>query len=185
MNTLKLLTLTVMLSVSQNVLSQTFDASAKAYGHLVLHDQTLEGTIDVNMDLDQVLLSIDNSMKIYSARDVKEIIIKGKSAYVGQKLNDEFFLMEVVTSGQISILHKSGIEKDPYTHKEYSGYFVEKKGHLQELEKKKDFLDLFGDDEKWMSIRIKNQGYDLENKADIRAAFDYYNQSFEASNPSP
>ncbi len=113
------------------------------------------------------------------------IIIKGKSAYVGQKLNDEFFLMEVVTSGQISILHKSGIEKDPYTHKEYSGYFVEKKGHLQELEKKKDFLDLFGDDEKWMSIRIKNQGYDLENKADIRAAFDYYNQSFEASNPSP
>tara|TARA_B100001245_G_C22858701_1_gene412828 strand:- start:114 stop:671 length:558 start_codon:yes stop_codon:yes gene_type:complete len=164
---------------------QTFDADSKAEGIVVTHSEKLTGTIDVNKDLNQVLLTQGNSMRIISARDIKEVLIDGKLSYKGFELDDNFYLMEVIAFGHITIYFKEGIEKDTYTHKQYTGYFCEKNGKIREVESKKDFLSLFGNDEKWMSLRIKNQGFDLNKKQDIKEAFRYYNQSFEVTNPSP
>ena len=173
------------LTLTLPLCAQTFDADTKAEGIVVTHSDKLSGAIDVNKDLNQVLLTQGNSMKIISARDIKEVLIDGKLTYKGYELDDKFYLMEVIAYGHITIYYKEGIEKDTYTHKQYSGYFFEKNGKIREVEGKKDFLGLFGNDEKWMSLRIKNQGFDLNKKQDVQAAFLYYNQSFEVTNPSP
>lgn len=167
--------------VSQLALAQSFDADGQAYGQLVLESETLTGKVDVNQPLNQVLLTRGNSMKIYSAKDIKEVVIDGTTTYESHQINGQFHLLEVIAWGKIHILYRSGIDKDEISSKEFSGYFHKRGTHLIELAKKKDFMQLFGNDEKWMSVRIKNQGLNLEEKVDIITIFDYYNQS----HPSP
>lgn len=174
-----------MLITSATVIAQSFDADSDNFGQLVLPQKTLTGKMHVNSKLNQVLLTQGNNMKIYSARDIKSIIIHNKTSFISHQLNGEYHLLEVLALGHISVFYKTGIEKDDFTHKQYSGFFTEIAGRLREIEKKKDFLELFGDDEKWMSLRIKNQGYNLDDKEDVKAVFQYYNQSFEVANPSP
>ncbi len=165
--------------------AQSFNANSKTSGILIGNNFKLKGTLDINMEQDQVLWSYDNQLKIFSAAQIKEIIIEGMPAYLSESLHDEKYLFEVLAFGQVTILYREGVIKDEFTKKTYDPYFTRTDKGLKELSRKKDFLGLFGNDEKWMELHIQNDDLDLDNKEDVITAFRYYNQTFEATSPSP
>lgn len=169
---------------SFSVKCQTFDANSKLTGKLVIAGDTFEGTLDVNLELNQVLFSKDNQMKIYSASQLDQILLNDHPAFVSASIQKTHYLFEILTHGQITLLYKEGIT-DEFTNKVLDPYFVQTPNGLKELTRKKDFLALFGNDEKWMELHIKNNDLDLDIKEDIITAFGYYNQTFEATSPSP
>ncbi|MEQ8473453.1 MAG: hypothetical protein RIC35_19810 [Marinoscillum sp.] len=165
--------------------SQSFDANSKMVGSIITHREELTGTIDINLALNQVLWSQDNSMRIVSASQIKMVLVEDTPKYTGNTINEEHYLFEILANGYVTILFREGIIKDEFTQKKFSGYFTVVKDKLVELERKKDFFELMGSDDKWMSLHIKNNDLNLERKEDIVKIFQYYNQTYEATHPSP
>jgi len=180
----------IALSLSLASKAQTFNADAKSTGTLKSTEGKFEGIIDVNFKNDQVLWRSDNISKLFSARQIKEIDVVDQngnhSRYKSFEFEYDHLLFLVVTAGKIEILFKPGIIKDKITQTYFPDYFVVgKHKQLIPLEKKKDFIDAFGNDAKWMAQYIKNESLDMSRVIDISKAFEYYNNSFEATHPVP
>lgn len=170
--------------------SQTFNADANTTGEIKTTEGKFEGIIDINMKNDQVLWRSDNTAKVFDASQIKEIRLKSpsgnESSYKSSELEGDHFIFLVVSSGKAEILYKKGILRDQTTQSFYPDYFaVGKRKELIPLEKKKDFINAFGEDAKWMAQYIKNNNLDFERVIDISKAFDYYNNSYEATHPLP
>lgn len=165
--------------------AQSFDAGTKKSGIIITNSERLEGNIDVSLELNQVFWSQNNTMRVVGASQVKEVVIAQQAAYAGRSLNDQTYLFEILAQGRVTIYYRAGILKDEFTNKYFSGYFSLENDRLVALDRKKDFLDLMGDDSKWMSQHIKNQDLDFDSREHIIAIFKYYNQTYEATHPSP
>ena len=144
----------------------------------------------MNPASNQVLCRSDEKTQIFSAQQIKEVRYTGSEGneiiYKGFELGEETHLFEVLSDGKITLLFKPGIIKDEFTNSTYPPFFtVGKKKELIPLERKKDLISAFGGDAKWMEQFIKNNQLDLDHKEGVHRAFSYYNQTFEATNPSP
>lgn len=185
MKYLRIIGLSYLLCSCHCGLAQSFDANSKKEGSIITHRELLVGKIDVNLELNQVLWTHDNSMRIVGASQIKQVVVDDTPRFAGKEWNEEFYLFEIIASGQVNILYREGIVKDELSNKTYSGYFTFVKDKLIPLEKKKDFFELMGGDDKWMSLHIKNNDLDFDTRNGIAAIFRYYNQTYEATHPSP
>ena len=87
--TLRSFVTSLLLISAMSSSAQSFNANSKTSGILIGNNFKLEGTLDINMEQDQVLWSYDNQLKIFSAAQIKEIIIEGMPAYLSESLHDE------------------------------------------------------------------------------------------------
>lgn len=162
-------------------ISQTFSLTSNTQGTLKTTDGKFEGIIDVNLDLDQVLWTKDNTTKIFGARQIKEVLFKNnetgeEKVYCGMEFDDEYHLFEVLSSGKVTILYHPDLTMKDDSNNSRPSYFAINKGRKAiPLRDEKDFLDLLGNDAKWMKLHIKNHQYDLTEKEDIIRTFHYYN----------
>lgn len=181
-------TLFVLIWISNAIYGQTFDANSKVEGVLKTTEGKFEGFVDVNLDLNQILWSKDNSSKIFGASQIKEARLEFPDGhtkiYLGQELSGHHYLFEAISYGKTVILYKEGIIRDRLGGSSYPPFFTIHKNKLVPLERKKDILEVFGGDAKWMHQFIKNRNLNLADKSDIEKAFDYYNGTFEAANPT-
>ncbi len=170
--------------------AQTFNAKASTSGVIKTSEGKYEGIIDINTTSNQVLCRSAEKTQIFSAQQIKEVRGTGAQGeeiyYKGYTLNGEAHLFEVLSDGKITLLFKPGIVKDEFTNSTYPPFFIlGKKKELIPRERKKDLISTFGGDSKWMEQFIKNNQLDLDHKEGVYRAFSYYNQTFEATNPSP
>ncbi|WP_421894213.1 hypothetical protein [Marinoscillum sp.] len=171
-------------------MAQTFNANAATSGVIRTSEGKYEGIIDINPASNQVLCRSAEKTQIFSAQQIKEVRYTGtegkETYYKGYELDGEAHLFEVLSDGKITLLFKPGIVKDDYSKSTYPPFFtVGKKKELIPLERKKDLIAAFGGDSRWMEQFIKNNQLDLDQKEGVYRAFSYYNQTFEATNPSP
>lgn len=173
------------LTGSLSLYAQTFDAQTTTQGVLKTTEGKYQGAVDVNTELDQVMWTSGNTTRIFGARQIKEVTISmenGQSKkYKGAEFDGGHYLFEVIAEGNTNILFRPKILKDSFTNTYYPDYFTLKKQQIIPLEKKKDFLALFGNDASWMHQFIKNQDIDLKVRDDVSEAYQYYNQTFEAA----
>ncbi|RED92824.1 hypothetical protein [Marinoscillum furvescens] len=185
---MKYTTIFMLLWMCHSLCGQTFDANSKVTGTLKTTEGKYEGLVDINLKLNQVLWSRDNSSKIFGARQIKEAKLQfpdgSQKIYVGHELGNDHYLFEALAYGKTIVLFKEGLTKDQVTGALYPPFFTIEKNKLKPLERKKDILEVFGGDSKWMHQFIKNRNLDLASKSDIEKAFDYYNGTFEATNPT-
>lgn len=163
------------------IAQQSFNAQSGVHGVLRTTEASYEGRLDVNLEMDQILWANGSEIRVFGAARVQEAIVQladGQTVrYIGGQYGDAFYLFEVLSSGRVSLYYREGIPAGVYAAGYCSPIFVSNKnGRLQPLEKKKDVLDLFGSDEKWMAVYIKNHALDLDKKADVMQAVRYYNE---------
>lgn len=178
-----------VLATHTSLYGQTFNAQSQNLGTIKSTEGKFQGTIDVNMELDQAMWHDGNRTKIFGAQQIKELRLQTPNGeqymYIGLKLDDDYYLFKVISEGKATILFKPNILKDKLAETYYPHYFVlGKKDVPIPLSRKKDFLDVFGEDEKWMAQFIKNNDLNLEMGEEIAKAFNYYNNTFEATHPS-
>ncbi len=169
--------------------AQTFNAKASTSGVIKTSEGKYEGIIDINTTSNQVLCRSAEKTQIFSAQQIKEVRGTGAQGeeiyYKGYTLNGEAHLFEVLSDGKITLLFKPGIVKDEFTNSTYPPFFTvgKRKSSSPWKEKRPHFRIWRG--LKWMEQFIKNNQLDLDHKEGVYRAFSYYNQTFEATNPSP
>lgn len=163
------------------VAQQSFNAQSGIHGVLQTTEASYEGRLDVNLQMDQILWANGSEIRVFGAARVQLAtvhLLDGQTVrYAGGQYGDAYYLFEVLSSGRISLYYREGIPAGVYAAGYCSPIFVsDKNGRLQPMEKKKDLLELFGSDEKWMTVYIKNHQLDLDQKADVLQAVRYYNE---------
>ncbi|MFT4833346.1 MAG: hypothetical protein ACJAVY_000199 [Marinoscillum sp.] len=162
---------------------QTFNTNARTSGVMKTTEGSFIGTLDISIELDQVMWHEDNRTRIFGARQIKKVVIDlGEGAsqtFVGHVLNGHHYLFEVLSDGKVTILYKVGIVKDQYENTFYPPFFqLNSKKELVPLDSKRDLLAVFDNDSKWMNQYIRNQSLNLENPQDVSRALDYYNEAY-------
>jgi len=167
--------------------AQTFDANSNHIGILKTTEGKFEGNIDLDLETSQVMCKGKNATSVYGARQIKSLEFTDDAGkqyrYKSYELEGKVYLFEVLSEGKVCVLFREGIEI-PFTDEHYPSYFIKsKKDQLVPVYRKKDLMEAFGDDAKWMAQYIKNQDVDLDQFENISLVFDYYNSTYEASHP--
>lgn len=159
-------------SASQDTSTPTNGSYQK--GTIIVAGDTLSGNIKLQLEDDNVVLKNDAHYQLITAREVK--VHTTDASFVGLEVRDRWRLFELMFSGEngTMIVFRENFKFKPTDPTIIGPIFIYQKGQFQEIKKDKEVLDVFGDDENWMSWHIKAENLDLTSKEDLIKVFKYY-----------